>query len=133
MKQPTAKKLFIKAFLILALAPLFTSASDAVPTSLFTDLEPLELILQMDMQKVLNDKSEDPEYSPAFLIQTLGDNDIQTYNIKIKARGRTRRIYDVCKFPPLKINFVKKSTKNTVFEGQDKIKMVTHCQESEDY
>lgn len=133
MKQPTAKKLFIKAFLILALAPLFTSASDAVPTSLFTNLEPLELILQMDMQKVLNDKSEDPEYSPAFLIQVLGDNDIQAFNIKIKARGRTRRITDVCEFPPLKINFVKKSTKNTVFEGQDKINMVTHCQESEDY
>ena len=129
MKQPTAKELFIKAFLIFALAPLFTSASDAVPTSLFTNLEPLELILQMDMQKVLNDKSEDPEYSPAFLIQVLGDNDIQAFNIKIKARGRTRRIYDVCKFPPLKINFIKKSTKNTVSEGQDKINMVTHCQE----
>lgn len=136
MKQPTANMHFIKATLFLALFPIFSKASDnnnAVSNTLFKDSEPIELILQMDMQKVLNDKSEDPEYYPAFLIQELDGNNIQTFNIKIKARGRTRRIKNICEFPPLKLNFQKKSTVNTVFEGQDKIKMVTHCQESEEY
>jgi hypothetical protein len=100
---------------------------------LFTDSTPLELVLEMDMDKVLNDKSEDPEYNPALLIQQLPDNKIQTFNIKIKARGRTRRIKDVCEFPPLKLNFEKDATKNTTFEDQDKLKMTTHCQDNPDY
>ena len=136
MKQPTTKMHFIKATLFLALFPIFSNASDknnAFSNTLFSNSEPIELILQMDMQNVLNDKSEDPEYYAALLIQKLDDNKIQTFNIKIKARGSTRRIEDICEFPPLKLNFQKKSTVNTVFEGQDKLKMVTHCQESEEY
>lgn len=136
MKQLTTITLFTKTILLLVIIPFISNAgdkNDAVSNILFNNSEPIELILQMDMQKVLNDKSEDPEYSPAFLIQKLGDNKIQTFNIKIKARGRTRRISDICEFPPLKLNFEKKSVKNTIFEGQDKIKMVTHCRESEEY
>jgi hypothetical protein len=85
------------------------------------------------MKQVLNDKSEDPEYHEALLIQKLSDAQIQAFNIKIRARGNTRRIHNICEFPPLKINFKKKSTANTIFEGQDKIKLVTHCQESDEY
>lgn len=126
----------LSATLLLVLLPALGFASDnnnASNNRLFNSNEPIELILQMDMHKVLTDKSEDPEYSPAFLIQKISDKEIQTFNIKIKARGTTRRISNICEFPPLKINFEKKSTSNTVFEGQDKIKMVTHCNESEDY
>ncbi len=136
MKKPIAKMLFIRATLLLVLFPLLSIAADpndATSNKLFSQSAPIELILQMDMQKVLNDKSEDPEYIPAFLIQKLGDNKIQSFNITIKARGKTRRIHSICEFPPLKINFKKKSIVNTIFEGQDKIKMVTHCQESESF
>jgi len=125
------------AALIVVLLPLIALAStgknNTNQTPLFTDTKPLELIVQMDMQKVLTDKSDEPEYNPAQLVLKFQDNTIQIFNIKIKARGRTRRIANICDFPPLKLNFEKKSTENTVFEGQDKIKLVTHCNESEDY
>lgn len=136
MGNPISNMSFIKTTLFLVLLPFFCIAADnkdATSSTLFSNTAPIELILQMDMQKVLNDNSEDPEYNPAFLIQKLGDGKIQAFNITIKARGNTRRIHSVCEFPPLKINFAKKSTNNTVFKGQDKIKMVTHCQESENY
>lgn len=136
MKEPITKMLFIKTTLLLVLLPIFSFAADnndAPSNALFSNSAPIELILQMDMQKVLNDKSKDPEYNPAFLIQNLGNGKIQTFNITIKARGKTRRIHSVCEFPPLKINFQKKSTDKTIFKGQDKIKMVTHCKESENY
>ncbi len=100
---------------------------------LFSSSEPLELILEMDMQKVLNDKSQDPQYNAALLIQKLSENRIQTYNIKVKARGNTRRINDICEFPPLKLNFKKDDTENTVFHGQDKVKLVTHCRDNYEY
>jgi len=131
-KQHTTKmRPAILTLLLLALP--FLSIAQNNPSKLFENSEPIELILQMDMQKVLGDKSDEPQYSSAFLIQKIDEKNIQTFNIKIKARGDTRRISDICEFPPLKINFEKKSTENTVFEGQDKIKMVTHCKESEDY
>ena len=100
---------------------------------LFSSSEPLELILEMDMDRVLNDKSDDPEYNAGLLIQKIDDSRIQAFNIKVKARGNTRRISDICEFPPLKLNFKKGDTENTVFHGQDKIKMVTHCRDNEEY
>ncbi len=136
LRQSRTKVITQKAFcllLLLSLASFTFGKNLSNPDRLFSDTEPIQLILQMDMQKVLNDKSEDPQYSNAFLIQNLEDNKIQTFNIKIKARGNTRRIHNICEFPPLKLNLEKKSTVNTVFEGQDKLKLVTHCQESEEY
>jgi hypothetical protein len=100
---------------------------------LFSSSEPLELILEMDMQKVLNDRSEEPEYNAALLIQKLPEKKIRTYNIKVKARGNTRRIKNICEFPPLKLNFRKGDTDNTDFQGQDKVKMVTHCQNNYEF
>ena len=34
---------------------------------------------------------------------------------------------ETCRFPPLKINLPKNSLGGTVFDGEDKIKMVSHC------
>lgn len=135
--EQSKKTLFsftILSMLILFSGPLLaTEKNQSSKSALFSESEPIEIVLQMDMKKVFDDKSDDPEYTPALLIQKIGDNKIRTFNIKIKARGRTRRLEDICEFPPLKINFEKKSTENTVFEGQDKIKMVTHCKESDSY
>ncbi|NJN24587.1 MAG: hypothetical protein HC819_00580 [Cyclobacteriaceae bacterium] len=119
--------------LMLAVPCIGSNFKDPSPTALFVETEALVFVLQMDMAKVLNDKSKDPEYNTAQLIQKMPNNKIQSFNIKIKARGRTRRIQEICEFPPLKINFEKESTNNTIFSGQDKIKMVTHCQAMETY
>ena len=111
----------------------FTGKDSPDRNLLFSDPAPLELILQMDVLSILNDKSEEPEYSPAQLILKLEDNKIRIFDLKIKPRGRTRRIANICEFPPLKLNLQKNTTQASVFEGQDKIKLVTHCNESEDY
>ena len=100
---------------------------------LFADATPLNVIIEMDMDKVLNDASADPEYLPAAFRYKVSDKRIQSFDIKIKVRGRTRRKKSVCEFPPLKLNFKKKAVVNTLFEGQDKISMVTHCQDDPDF
>ncbi|MCG8309899.1 MAG: hypothetical protein MI975_21055, partial [Cytophagales bacterium] len=111
----------------------FSPGNTSFSNHLFGESDPLELILYLDMQEVLNDKSDEPLYSPAFLIRKIDHESIRAFNIKVKARGKTRRTANICEFPPLKINFEKKSTEHTVFEGQDKVKLVTHCNESDDY
>ena len=40
-------------------------------------------------------------------------------------RGKSRA--RICSFPPLRLNFTGSKTEHTVFEGQGKLKLVTHC------
>lgn len=49
--------------------------------------------------------------------------------IKVRVRGNSRT--RVCDAPPVRLNFVKSKTKDTVFAGQDKLKLVTHCHDSD--
>ncbi|MDX1507526.1 MAG: hypothetical protein R3358_04550, partial [Woeseiaceae bacterium] len=45
--------------------------------------------------------------------------------IDVRVRGKSRR--RVCDFPPLRLNFPDDDTAQTIFAGQDKLKLVTHC------
>ena len=45
--------------------------------------------------------------------------------IKVRLRGKSR--VEVCKFPPLRLNFRKSATADTVFAGQNKLKLVVPC------
>lgn len=100
---------------------------------LFQSEEPLTLILEADVVALMEDKSEDPEYAPAKIIQQLDDYKIHAFEIKVKARGYTRRVTELCDFPPLKFNFKKKQLSNTIFDGHDKIKFVSKCRMEEEF
>jgi hypothetical protein len=73
---------------------------------------------------VLADTGEHRKSYPAMLIY---DNDSMA--IKIKTRGNFRRDVEICNFPPLMLLFDSLNTKNTPFEGQKQLKLVTHCQD----
>lgn len=114
----------------------FTSGSDldsinqqheVVP--LFESEEPLKITLLIDVKTVKNDNSEDPEYSDGKLILHKESSQDVTFDIKVKARGNARRLFNICSFPPIKLNFKKKKVKGTVFEGQDKLKLVAYCKD----
>ena len=55
------------------------------------------------------------------------------FDIKLRTRGRFRRDKENCRFPPLRLNFAASQTKGTLFHKQDKVKLVTHCQNSSKY
>jgi hypothetical protein len=48
-----------------------------------------------------------------------------THNIKVRLRGHSR--LEICAFPPLRLNFRKNQKMQTLFDDQDKLKLVTHC------
>ena len=100
---------------------------------LFDKEEPLKIRLVADLVALVNDKSEDPEYTSAKLILYLPNLKINSFSVQVKARGNTRRVTGLCEFPPLKFNFKKKEAQNTVFEGQDKIKFVSQCKLESEY
>ena len=51
--------------------------------------------------------------------------------VTLSVRGNFRRDGANCRFPPLYLNVPKKAVKHTLFAGQDKLKLVTHCQTDE--
>ena len=125
----------LKIFLIITFwGGLFieTSAQEAQEnhSPLFSSSDPLKLTLVIDVKGLKKDNSENPEYSEGSLIlhEEAGDKE---FNIKVKARGHSRRLFDICSFPPIKLNFKKKAVKNTVFDGQDKLKLVAYCKDTD--
>ena len=52
----------------------------------------------------------------------------QSFDLKMRARGRYRRQKSTCNFPPVRLNFKTAQIEGTIFGGEDKLKLVTHCQ-----
>jgi hypothetical protein len=47
--------------------------------------------------------------------------------VQLRTRGHYRLANRNCSFVPLRLDFKKAEVKETVFDGQDKLKLVTHC------
>lgn len=111
-------------------AAVAAPAADENTTRLFASREPLELELSGDLRSILRDKSEDPPWRDA-RIAWVENGDTLDRPVRARTRGRFR--LEHCSFPPLRLNFVKDSVKGTLFAGQDKPKLGTHCRDGGDY
>ncbi len=87
----------------------------------------LEVEIITDLDTLINDMGDDPQYFPAVFKYRETTGDWITLNVDIRTRGKFRKNSDNCDFPPLKIDF-KKDRMNTIFEPYKDLKMVTHCQ-----
>lgn len=112
---------------LLALTGFPATAQEATPPGLFDTDDVLHLTLTGDLRAAFRDTHGEPTYHPATLSYTNAEGDTLGLALRIKARGHFRRLYLDCDVPPLRLNFKKKKTHGTVFAGQDKLKLVTHC------
>ena len=53
--------------------------------------------------------------------------------IALSVRGITRRKSEVCDFPPLRVEFSRPPPPTSLFAGQHRLKLSTHCRNSESY
>lgn len=116
------------SFIVAAALILLQSASAKDTGKLFESDEIFSLELRTDFKSILKKMSDTPEYYDGELIYTDSNNKQVRFNIKVMARGHFRRNPDYCSFPPLLVNFKKSEVKRTLFESQDKLKLVTPCQ-----
>jgi len=93
------------------------------PSDLFLENQSLELVLKMDMEKVLGDIGENRQWHEAVLVWNK-----KNIKIKVRTRGKFRRDADICNFAPLSIQLDSLDKLQTPFEQQNKLKLVTHCQ-----
>ncbi|MGI9544584.1 MAG: hypothetical protein ACR2MX_15085 [Cyclobacteriaceae bacterium] len=99
---------------------------------LFSSDSLIEVNIVANIKGLLETKHELPEIEyPGHLWYLNEIGDTVSLKIKIETRGITRK--KVCRFPPVRLNFQKKKVKSTLFENQDKLKLVTHCRESDQF
>ena len=96
------------------------------PDPLFQSDEILDVRIIAPLKELLRERSDDEE-SPGKFQFTNAAGELTEFDIAIRTRGNFRRDRDVCTFPPLRLNFKKSQTKNTLSHKQDKGKLVTHC------
>ena len=57
----------------------------------------------------------------------------ETHAVRLSARGITRRRREVCAFPPLRVEFTQAPAAASLFSGQTRLKLVTHCRPAESF
>jgi hypothetical protein len=119
---------FLK-FSVIAVLNVFLSgpaiASD--PDTLFRSDEIINIELRADFSAIQVDRVENPGYHDGELIYQAKDGKTVKLPVKVEARGDFRRDPVNCSFPPLLLNFKIREVKNTLFDNQDKLKLVTPC------
>jgi hypothetical protein len=115
--------------------PTEEDVAEAENAPLFSSHEILDLTLTADFHTIREDdrSDEDSEPRPAVLEWTNPDGTTGTQDIQVQTRGNFRLSKRNCDFPPLRLDVDKKEAKGTLFEIQDKLKMVVPCKLGQDY
>ena len=102
------------------------------PKVLFQSDSILKLTIKLNINETIRDV-EVRDYHEATLTYVDANNSESRHQIKLKVRGNNRANIKTCNFPPLEVNFKKSKTKNSIFEGQNKLKLVTHCKNTNEF
>jgi hypothetical protein len=97
------------------------------PSPLFRSDELLELRIEAPFAKVTKSRNEQREYFPAVLSYRDKAGEEVRLNLRLRTRGKSRSDPAVCSFPPLLLDFSRKSLDETLLDGENRLKLVTHC------
>src|SRR6266540_913901 len=116
-----------------AQAPAADSTAQKVKKAAFWDDQSiLNFTLTADFGRFRKDaRSRDSVPYRAAKITYLADGKEVAVPLRIKPRGIRRR--KSCYMAPIRLNFNKDSTKNTVFAKQNRVKLVVSCKNADDY
>lgn len=94
--------------------------------ALFTDDSILQVRIEAPLETLSGERPDD-EYLDGSLSYTEADGRMQRFDVRLQTRGRFRRQRSTCPFPPVRLNFKTGDLVGSLLEGQDKLKLVTHC------
>jgi hypothetical protein len=115
-----------KRFATLTAAALLAMAATLDAAPLFEGDTAIRVTLKGPLTTLMRERSE-TEQLPFVLTLTDADGSAPAFDVKLRTRGNYRRDPETCSFAPVRLNFKKKQVKDTIFAGQDKLKLVTHC------
>ena len=100
--------------------------------TLFQSDEIIHIELRSDFSAIQDDRAENAVFHDGELIYYAPGSEAKKFSVKIMVRGHFRRDPVNCDFPPLFVDFRKSEVKNTIFEKQNRLKLVTPCHYEED-
>ncbi len=100
--------------------------------SLFQSDEILSIELRSDFSSILKNRTQNPQYFDGELIYNTSANESKKLTVRVMVRGKFRLKPNNCDFPPLFVDFKRNEVKNTIFDNQNRLKLVTPCQGEED-
>ena len=113
---------------ILAASPA-AAIEPSPPTPLFANDVPIRLTIQGPIGQIARGAEDSTAPRPASLILAAPP---ETHAIRLSARGLTRRLKQTCTFPPLRVELAQPAAAS-LFAGQRRLKLVTHCRSSEGF
>lgn len=117
-----------RAALALTASAILAGPVAAQPaTPLFAADAPLRLELRGPISAIVKASRERPVPRPAELALAGGG---ERHSIRLSPRGITRLRRETCLFPPLRVQFAVPPPPASLFSGQGRLKLVTHCQAS---
>lgn len=102
------------------------------PDPLFLSNDILDVRIVAPVQSLQLERPIDEEFPATLGYRNAAGEDV-VFDIQIRTRGKFRRDKENCRFPPIRLNFKKSQVKDTLFDKQDKVKLVTHCKNSGSY
>ena len=122
--------------LFCCLAAILLTATNAVaassdPKPLFSSDDVIQLRIEAPFKELIKRAPDAKDPFPATLI--LGGAQAETHSITLLPRGRSRRNPEICGFPPLRIAFNEKPGDASLFDGQKRLKLVTHCRKTSSF
>jgi hypothetical protein len=115
---------------LLAAGFLFVGAAEAQEPGkvdpLFRSHEVLQVTITAPFKTLMRDRPTEEDL-PGRLSYVDEAGTAVELNIGLRTRGKYRRQMRICTFAPIRLNFKKSETKDTVFQKQDKLKLVGHC------
>ena len=124
--------LFATVALLSGMASAQGAAKKVAPDpAFFESQDPVEVTLTANIGKLRGDKGADPPWRAAAISYKGPDGNTVTVPLKARSRGIWR--LKMCDFPPLRLNFSGETSKGSIFQKLDKPKLVSYCQDIDDY
>ena len=117
-------RLFAAAALLTCWGPAASAPSEVDP--LFADDTVLEVRIEAPFDRLTDERPDHKDLDGKFSY-TDSHGNLNVLDVGVRVRGKLRSTSEICSFPPLRLDFVKSEVAGTLFDGQDKLKLVTHC------
>jgi hypothetical protein len=101
---------------------------------LFSSNEMVEITIETDFNALRRqDRVRGSDQRPAVLRWSGPDGSQGSLDFQIRTRGNFRLMTRNCDFPPLRLNIRTREAAGTLFEGQDRLKLVSVCKLRQSY
>ena len=103
---------------------IFTTPRAVMADPLFQDDSLIKVEITAPLSTLVRERSE-TEYLPGAFSYTEADGRPVELDVQLRARGNFR--HRNCDFPPVTLNFRRPQVEGTLFDQQNKLKLVGHC------